>query len=391
VVVNDFGGDRSGSGSGSAAPADRVVAEIEALGGQAVANYDNVAEAEGGDRIVDSAIENFGRIDILINNAGILRDKSFVNLDRQNWDAVLDVHLNGAYHVTRPAFIAMKQNGYGRIVMTASAAGLYGNFGQANYSAAKLALVGMMSSLAIEGQKYDIQVNTVAPLAASRLTEDVMPPEVSRKADPEFVVPMVLHLCSEGCRASGRIYNAGMGYFNRAAVLTGSGIHAGSGAGPLTPEEIRDNWEQVDSLEGARELPNLTAAITEMVMPAPAPAGPESGTAEDVADDAVAQVFAGMADTFDSDAAAGVDGVFQFVLAGPQGGDWHCAVKDGGCRIEPGRHETPTCTLKMAAADFIDMSAGRLPPMQAYTTGKLVIEGDLMKSQLIEKLFKLGK
>jgi NAD(P)-dependent dehydrogenase (short-subunit alcohol dehydrogenase family) len=263
VVVNDFGGDRSGTSRGSAAPADRVAAEIKALGGEAVANHENVAEAEGGKRIIDAALKAFGRVDILINNAGILRDKSFLKMSLDEWQAVLDVHLTGAYNVSRPAFVAMKAGGYGRIVMTTSAAGLYGNFGQANYSAAKMALVGLMNSLAIEGEKYGIRVNTVAPLATSRLTEDVFPPDLKEKAGPEFVAPLVLYLCSDHCDTSGNIYNAGMGYFNRAAVLTGTGVHAAI----ATPEEIRDNWDRIDSLDGARELPNLMAALGAMLTP----------------------------------------------------------------------------------------------------------------------------
>ncbi|GAH01589.1 unnamed protein product, partial [marine sediment metagenome] len=161
VLVNDLGGARDGSGKGSKSPAEQVVEEIKRAGGEAVANFDNVATPEGGENIVRTALDAFGRVDILINNAGILKDKTFLKMEPKNWKAVLDVHLNGAYFVTRPAMAVMKDNGYGRIVMTTSAAGLYGNFGQTNYSAAKTALVGLMNTLKLEGMKYNIHINTI--------------------------------------------------------------------------------------------------------------------------------------------------------------------------------------------------------------------------------------
>ncbi len=393
VVVNDLGGARDGSGTGSSSPADQVVEEIRAAGGRAVANYDNVATAEGGAGIVKTAVDAFGRIDILINNAGILRDKSFVKMAPENWNAVLAVHLNGAYHVTRPAFEIMKNQGYGRIVMTTSAAGLYGNFGQANYTAAKLALVGLMHTLKLEGQKYDIKVNTIAPLAASRLTEDVMPPEIFAKMRPEFVSPMVLYLSSERCTQSGAIFNAGMGYYNRAAILTGPGVKLGGPDGAPTPEDLWNRWEEINSLAEARELADANAALmdlmTEKKPAAAAPAGSDAraGAGGDAAE--VAAIFDKMPAAFQADKAAGVDAVFQYVIAGPGGGEWTVTVKDGNCVVEKAKAAKATCTLKIGAADFVRMIKGELPPMQAFTSGKLSIDGDVMKSQLIGKLFKL--
>jgi 3-hydroxy-3-methylglutaryl CoA synthase/NAD(P)-dependent dehydrogenase (short-subunit alcohol dehydrogenase family)/putative sterol carrier protein len=391
VVVNDYGGARDGAGAGSASPADAVVAEIRAAGGQAVANYDNVATAEGGERIVRTAVDFFGQVDILINNAGILRDKSFLKMDPENWNAVLAVHLSGAYNVTRPAFAVMKERGYGRIVLTTSAAGLYGNFGQTNYSSAKMGLVGFMNTLKLEGAKYNVKVNTIAPVAASRLTEDVMPPEMFSQMKPEFIAGIVLHLCSEGCAESGDIFNAAAGFYSRAAVLTGPGAVLSDGTTIPTPEEIRKHWEKINALEGAVELSDAnTAIMTFMTPPAPkaAAAGATGGgeAAGGAAD--VKGVFERMPSAFRPEKAAGKDVTFQFSISGAGGGDWVVTVKDATCRVEAGRAEKPTTTIKMADSDFLALIAGKLDGMQAYTSGKLKVEGDIMKSQLIGKLFK---
>ncbi|MGD8714523.1 MAG: SDR family NAD(P)-dependent oxidoreductase [Desulfobacterales bacterium] len=276
VVVNDLGGSRDGSGEGSSSAADKVVDEIKQLGGDAVANYDNVAMTEGGANIVKCGLEAYGRIDILINNAGILRDKSFLKMEPENWKAVMDVHLNGAYNVTRPAMAVMKENGYGRIVMTTSAAGLYGNFGQTNYSAAKMALVGLMNTLKLEGKKYDIKVNSIAPIAASRLTEDVMPPDLFEKSKPEFVAPVVMYLCSERCNETGAIFNSGMGYFNRATILTGPTVQLGDAENPPTPELIHKNWDKINSLGGGKEMEDANTAIFALIMPPGDESGPDS-------------------------------------------------------------------------------------------------------------------
>ena len=265
VVVNDLGGARDGSNNGAAAAADKVVDEIRTLGAEAVANYDTVTTAQGGENIVRTALDAFGKVDILINNAGILRDKSFLKMEPETWRAVLAVHLDGVFHVTRPAFREMKQNGYGRIVMTTSAAGLYGNFGQTNYSAAKMGLVGLMNTLKLEGRKYNITVNTVAPVAGTRMTEDVMPPDVFKKMKPELVAPLVLYLCSEDCQETGAIYNAGMGFFNRVAVLTGPSVQVGSEENPPTVEQVRDQWDRLNNLEGAKAIGDAVTATFSLV------------------------------------------------------------------------------------------------------------------------------
>jgi len=384
VVVNDLGGAPDGSG-GAKGPADRVVEEIKAAGGEAVANYDSVATPEGGQAIVDTAVKAFGKVDILINNAGILRDKTLAKMEPENWDAVMDVHLKGAYNVTRPAFIRMRENRYGRIIFTTSAAGLYGNFGQTNYSAAKMGLIGFMNTLKLEGDKHQIKVNTIAPVAATRLTQGILPPDLFEKLKPEFVAPMVLYLSSEQCPVNGAVYNAGMGYFNRVAIATGPGAVVGDGKTAPGPEAVAEKFSQIKSLTRAEEYPNATAAFSPMLdaftpKKADAPEAPGSGLT-------VEGIFEGLPDAFQADQAAGVDVVFQFNISGPKGGVWHATIKEGTCEVTQGSHDSPTTTIDMADDDFVKMIAGELNAMVAYTSGKVKIGGDLMKSQLIEKLF----
>lgn len=399
VVVNDLGGAPDGTGA-SASPADAVVAEIVQAGGQAVANYDSVATPEGGQRIVQTALDHYGRLDILVNNAGVLRDKSFAKMTPEMWDAVLAVHLQGAFHVTQPAFQAMREQGYGRIVLTTSAAGLFGNFGQTNYSSAKMGLVGLMNSLKLEGERYGIKVNTVAPIAVTRLTRDVLPPDLADQLQPEFVVPLVLCLCSEQCADSGLILNAGMGVYGRAAVVSAPGVALGEGDRVPTMEDVHKHWAQIDSLADAQTYDDANAALMAMLtesqspkpksqspIPSPRPAvgGPSSAIDSDA--QTVQSVFERLPEIFQPEAATGVDVVFQFSISGP-GGDWYAVVQNGACTVGAGVHAKPTTTLRMSDADFLQFVGGQLSAMQAYSTGKLKIEGDLMKSQLVEKLFK---
>jgi len=301
----------------------------------------------------------------------------------------MDVHLKGAYNVTRPAFIKMRENGYGRIVLTSSAAGLYGNFGQTNYSAAKMGLVGFMNTLKLEGEKHNIKVNTVAPVAGTRLTEDVLPPDLFEKLTPEFVAPLMLYLCSEQCPVNGAIYNAGMGYFNRVAFLTGPGGVIGDGKEVPTPEAVAANMEDIKSLEGAEEFPNATAAFGPMLDAFSPKKKKKEEEAGPPAKLTVKEIFERLPDAFRADKAAGVEVVFQFDISGGDGGSWYVTVKDGTCEVAEGSAGSPTTTIKMADDDFVKLITGELNAMSAFTSGKLKVEGDLMKSQLIEKVFKL--
>lgn len=247
VVVNDLGGRPDGTGE-SRSMADTVVEEIRKKGGEATANYDSVATPQGGESIVRAALDGFGRLDILINNAGILRDKSFAKLPAEDLEIVLDVHLRGAFHVAQPAFRAMKDQGYGRMVFTASAAGIFGNFGQTNYGAAKMGLVGLSNVIALEGQKYNIRSNIVSPIARTRLTEQLLGP-LADTLDPELVTPLVLYLCAEECELTHEVLSAGGGRFSRVFVALTPGWFAGKGARP-TAEEVRDQIDQIRDPEG---------------------------------------------------------------------------------------------------------------------------------------------
>jgi NAD(P)-dependent dehydrogenase (short-subunit alcohol dehydrogenase family) len=242
VVVNDLGGKADGSG-GSSSMADQTVKEINEAGGKAVANYDSVATPEGGEAIIQTAIDNFGKVDVVINNAGILRDKTFAKLSKEELEIVLDVHLKGAFYVTQPAFRKMKEQNYGRILFTASGAGVFGNFGQTNYGAAKMGLVGLSNVLAQEGLKNNIRCNVIAPIARTRLTEQLLGP-MAEKLDPACVTPLSVYLVSEQCELTHEIFDVGGGRYARIFIGMNQGWAKGPGQ-PASVEEIAANLDQI--------------------------------------------------------------------------------------------------------------------------------------------------
>jgi NAD(P)-dependent dehydrogenase (short-subunit alcohol dehydrogenase family) len=246
-VVNDLGGSADGTGGGSSM-ADQTVKEILEKGGKAVANYDSVSTPQGGEGIVKAAVDNFGKVDIVINNAGILRDKSFAKLEPKDLEAVIDVHLKGAFYVSQPAFRVMKEHSYGRFVFTASGAGIFGNFGQSNYGAAKMGLVGLSNVLAVEGAKNNIKSNAIAPIAKTRLTESLLGP-LAEALDPNFVTPLVAYLVSEQCQLTHEIFDVGGGRYARIFVGLGKGWTARKGQIP-SPEEIAANLPAIRNTEG---------------------------------------------------------------------------------------------------------------------------------------------
>jgi NAD(P)-dependent dehydrogenase (short-subunit alcohol dehydrogenase family) len=247
VVVNDLGGKTDGTGAGHSM-ADQTVKEIRDAGGQAVANYDSVATPEGGEGIVKAAVDNFGTVDVVINNAGILRDKTFAKLEPSDLNAVLDVHLKGGFYVSQPAFRVMKEKGYGRFVFASSGAGIFGNFGQTNYGAAKMGLVGLMHVLSVEGAKYNIKCNAIAPTAKTRMTEDLLGP-MADLVLPETVTPIVTYLASEACEFTHRIYSCGGGRFARIFVGVTPGWTAKKGTN-ATAEDVAAHIDQINDEKG---------------------------------------------------------------------------------------------------------------------------------------------
>ena len=252
VVVNDLGGSVDGSG-GSSTAAEAVVAEIKAFGGEAIANGGSVTDDAGVANMVKQAMDAWGRIDILVANAGILRDKSFSKMEMSDFEAVMNVHVMGTVKPAKAVWDIMKAQNYGRILVTTSSTGLYGNFGQANYGAAKLALIGFMNTMKLEGQKNNIHVNAISPVAATRMTENLMPAEVLEKLKPEYVTPAVVYLVSEEA-PTGVILTAGAGAFAQARIYETEGVYLGEGG--LSVEEVRDNFARITDPGGQKAYVN---------------------------------------------------------------------------------------------------------------------------------------
>lgn len=256
VVVNDLGGSFKGEGQSKAA--DVVVKEIKDAGGIAVADYNSVVE---GHKVIETAISNFGRIDILINNAGILRDKSVANITDDDWDKISDIHLKAGFITTRAAWPYFKKQNYGRIIMTCSNSGIYGNFGQANYSAAKLGAVGLANTVAIEGAKYNIHCNTIVPTAASRMTKDILPEEFYNELKPALIAPVVVYLCHESNEDNGNVIESACGWATKVHFIRGKGsLLRTSITEGVTPEFVRDRWDAVTDMSQATHLNSIGEA-----------------------------------------------------------------------------------------------------------------------------------
>ncbi|MGV8919831.1 MAG: SDR family oxidoreductase [Pseudomonas sp.] len=260
VVVNDLGGSTHGEGANASA-ADRVVAEIREAGGTAVANHDSVTD---GDKIVQNALDAFGRIDVVVNNAGILRDKTFAKMDDADWDLVYRVHVEGAYKVTRAAWTHMREQNFGRVIFTASTSGIYGNFGQSNYGMAKLGLYGLTRTLALEGRKNNILVNAIAPTGGTRMTEGLIPAEVFEMLKPELISPLVVFLGSEQCQETSGLFEVGGGWVGKTRWERSIGAGFDPRAG-FSPEDVAANWQTICDFEGASHPKDTAEALKEMM------------------------------------------------------------------------------------------------------------------------------
>ena len=263
VVVNDLGGSVDGSGGASDA-ANAVVEEIKAEGGEAIANGASVADQSGVQNMIDEVMSKWGRIDVLVNNAGILRDKSFHKISLEEFNAVMDVHFQGSVYTSHAVYPIMREQNFGRIIFTTSSGGLSGNFGQANYGAAKMAMIGLMNCLKIEGQKYNVHSSAVAPVALSRMTENLFPEGIGERFLPEYVTPAVIYLASDDA-PNGAIIGAGAGVFTQFRIFETMGLALGTGD-DMTPENIAAGWSSVADMDDARELfsgPEQTIKILE--------------------------------------------------------------------------------------------------------------------------------
>ena len=260
VLVNDLGGSTQGEGANASA-ADRVVAEIREAGGIAEANHDSVTD---GDKIVQNALDVFGRIDGVVNNAGILRDKTFHKMDDSDWDLVYRVHVEGAYKVTRAAWPHLREQGYGRVIFTASTSGIYGNFGQSNYGMAKLGLYGLTRTLALEGRKNNILVNAIAPTGGTRMTEGLIPPQVFERLKPELVSPLVVYLGSEACQETSGLFEVGGGWIGKTRWERSLGVGFDPEAG-FSPHDVAAHWAQICDFEGAAHPKDNIEALKEMM------------------------------------------------------------------------------------------------------------------------------
>ncbi|KYQ88875.1 peroxisomal multifunctional protein [Tieghemostelium lacteum] len=404
VVVNDLGGSSTGEGASSKA-ADVVVNEIKSKGGVAVANYDSV---EDGEKIVATAMNNFGRVDILINNAGILRDVSFGKMTDQDWDLVYRVHMKGAYKLTRAVWNHMRDNKFGRVVMTSSAAGLYGNFGQANYGAQKMALVGFANTLAQEGKARNVNVNTIAPVAASRLTESVMPPDLLQQLKPEYIVPLVLYLCHEDTQETGSVFEVGAGWVSKVRLQRSSGVYIKD----ITAEKIKENWAGIENFDkpqyptsASDSVSGILSAVSSQPAtsaplhrkpstsaPTPSPSTSESVEVAGFASSSVFKTIQQTVATNGEELVKKINGIYLFnVKSSGKQQQWTLDLKSGKGSIQKGAGAKPSVTINVEDQDFVDIMSGKLNAQTAFMKGKIKIAGNMGLATKLGQIMQKSK
>ena len=375
VVVNDLGGSVKGEGVNNKA-ADLVVDEIKKAGGVAVANYDSV---EFGDKIVKTAVDAFGTVDIVINNAGILRDVSFMKMTDQDWDLIMKVHLKGSYSVTRAAWDIMRAKGYGRVINTGSSSGLYGSFGQVNYSAAKMAMHGLSQSLAKEGEKRNIRVNTICPLAASRMTETVLPKEVLDNIKPEYVAPLIAYLVHDSCEETGSLFEVGAGYVAKLRWQRTAG-HLFA-LKDFTPENVQKQWAKITDFEKDPVYPTSNQEMMEVI-------SQNFGGAKTAdalkADDIFGMMFTYLAEGNGKAIIPKVASIYAFEITKTKGGKveavYEIDLKNGQGTVKKGKPAAADATFTMTDADFEQVCLGKLNPQMAFMQGKMKIKGNMAKA-----------
>eukprot|EP01067_Filipodium_phascolosomae_P004872 Filipodium_phascolosomae@DN2849_c0_g1_i1.p1 len=384
VVVNDLGGSHTGEGKSKAA--DVVVDEIRKGGGEAVSNYDSV---ENGESIIGTAISNYGRVDILVNNAGILRDVSMAKMTEKDWDLIMLVHLKGSWACTKAAWPYMQKQKYGRIINTASAAGLYGNYGQANYGAAKLGLLGFTNTLAIEGVKYNIQANCIVPLAASRLTATVMPGELMEKLSPTAVAPLVIYLCNEKCKETGQILEVGAGWIAKVRHQRAQGVKFEM---PFTAEQVEKGITTAMDFSNPSYPTNINESLTAAISAESnlSVFGSKGGGAAAVAQSQwksskLFQLMTALLQHKPDQKAkliSSVGAIFEFIILDKKGGKavdfWVVDLRNGVVKNEKsGEGTPPDATFSISDADIFEVVMGKLNPQIAFVQGKMQIRGSM--------------
>uniref|UniRef100_A0A0N4Z3W9 Peroxisomal multifunctional enzyme type 2 n=1 Tax=Parastrongyloides trichosuri TaxID=131310 RepID=A0A0N4Z3W9_PARTI len=391
VVVNDLGGSAFGTDA-STSMADKVVKEIKSAGGIAVANYDSV---EFGEKLVKTAIDNFGRIDIVINNAGILRDKSFQKITDLDWDLIQKVHLKGAFSVSQAAWPYMKEQKYGRIIVTSSNSGVYGNFGQANYSAAKLGLIGLANTLAIEGAKYNIKVNSLVPTAGSRLTMTAMPEDIVDALKPEFVTPLVIFMSHESFPHSGGIFEAGANWYGQLQFYRSQGKVIPN----ATAEEVAQNWEKISSMNNANHFDNgrdilsdLLGALTEQEQSIPSKT---TGGAMDKI--ACGPVFKEIAEAIKEkpELVKNVKAIIAYEILdhGKVVAKIVLDFKNAPYAVYEGDVKDGKANATVTVEDevFLNIASGTLNAQKAFMSGKLKVKGNIMLLQKLQGVMEKNK